>query len=258
MFKLLACVMIFLLYLLIPLNLFGITKIVDYSEQYVNKQKESNQSFKRIYLFQCLLFFILWIGSSFIWYLMIKLSELIYFLSYDDMLYTDQQEMIVWIIPAIFLGLFTAYIISVHMVKYYLGDDFLDYIAYNNTVFGFPAIQYMRQLSMIMIPICFLLTITFMNDYTLFTKDRIIINEFKTINEKHYQYSDIKTIYQVQQIKLPSGEIERNQHAVLIFRDGTVWDSRDKGDITIQLNYGGLAYIQYQSKKEIETMQYLE
>lgn len=75
-------------------------------------------------------------------------------------------------------------------------------------------------LAAVVVPVCLIFIGLGLESYTRFSERSLSVNEWLSIGEKEYFYSDIESATLVKSFKSPNDNIVRRQHFVLNFRNG--------------------------------------
>ena len=76
-------------------------------------------------------------------------------------------------------------------------------------------------MAFIIVPIMMVLSVLWMDSYSIFYKDRILINDFSTLTDSTYQYTDITSV----QGKEKEYDSVTMKGYVIVFSDGYEWNS---------------------------------
>ena len=133
-----------------------------------------------------------------------------------------------WLLSAFFTAMLTASLITIYLGKWKLKTDWDEYCAY-----GFMKSGYSPKVGSIVMRtfavITAILIIGFLDWFTAFRQDDIIVNGLFGLGNKTYQYADITDIRHVDKLKAPNGNIVEDEHYIIVFNEGSKWNSRNNG-----------------------------
>jgi len=98
------------------------------------------------------------------------------------------------ILPAIFLGIFAVIPIMMLITKILLGKRDHEYYYYSNWKNESDGLKILIFLSKIIMPPTLLLAVLMIDYYSVLYADNIMINDFMSLSEKNYAYSDVSSI----------------------------------------------------------------
>lgn len=134
-----------------------------------------------------------------------------------------------WLIGSMFTAVLTALILVTYIGKRKLKGDWSEYAAYNNLKYGYYYEIIVRAVIKVYAVITAVLVIGFFDWFTAFRQEDIVVSNLFGLGNRIYKYSDIADIRDVQKTKALSGNIVDKKHYVIVFNDGTKWNSRDSG-----------------------------
>ena len=83
-----------------------------------------------------------------------------------------------------------------------------------------------------------------LDTYTRVTDNTFVVNPFFGVGEKVYPFQKIRGIELIKSFRAPDGDVIRNWHQVLKFRDGSEYNYRkSRGDFTIDRQQQLVDYI---------------
>jgi hypothetical protein len=133
-----------------------------------------------------------------------------------------------WFLSAMFTAMLTATVIIVGLTKWKLKADWIEYTAYGYLKAGFSP-----RVGTIVIKVFAIITglllIGFLDWFTAFRQNDIIVNSLFGLGNKTYLYSDIIDIRDIDKLKAPNGNIVEDKHYIIVFNDGSKWNSRNSG-----------------------------
>jgi len=175
---------------------------------------------------------------GFFWLLTIILTFIYYFLFVwlSDFRLSLLKEIVIvvkpfiaaWFLCAFFTAMLTASIITIYISKWKLKTDWDEYSAYGYMKSGYnPKVGsiVMRTFAIINA----ILIIGFLDWFTAFRQDDIKVNSLFGLGNKTYQYTDIADIRDIDKLKAPNGNIVEDDHYIIVFKDGSKWNSRNNG-----------------------------
>ena len=133
-----------------------------------------------------------------------------------------------WFLSAMFTSMLTTTLIIIYLGKWKLKTDWEEYSAY-----GYMKSGYSPKIGSIVMRIFAIITailvIGFLDWFTAFRQDDIVINSLFGLGNKTYLYTDIADIRDIMKVKAPNGNIVDDEHYIIIFNDGSKWNSRQNG-----------------------------
>lgn len=192
---------------------------------------------------------------AYVYFQLLVAAQKLYFSFYD------QIEILVpniesFVVAAGFAAMITSIILLVYLVKVKLKDDWAEYIAYKDMRYGFNT-QKLGRLTLQIASILSIILLALNFDYySIFRTNDIIINEFTSLGNKTYVYSDIKEIRDVLKSKAPNGNIVEEEHYVIAFKDGLKWNSRDNGFSSFEMDRKIAELLQRKTGKEIVKLEF--
>lgn len=208
------------------LILFGVLKIY-----YPYKQNNSiNSGELFIYKKKFLIFDIIGVILFFIF---IGLFTYIYYLTANKIQHLinkqEPYDLILNTNPFIwaFIGLFFAMIVAPNLIsliyKLLFKNIYEKYIEFNNRKYGWDGIRSLNLISIILLPIIFIISILLFDSGIKLRDERIYINQFLSLKDKTYDISDINSIKIFNKSKAISGKIVADKHYNIYFKDGFIW-----------------------------------
>lgn len=133
-----------------------------------------------------------------------------------------------WFLSAMFTAMLTATVIIGRLTKWVLKADWIEYSTYGHLKAGFSP-RMGSIVAKIFAIITGLLIVGFLDWFTVFRQNDIIVNNLFGLGNKTYLYSDIIDIRDIDKLKAPNGNIVDDKHYVIVFNDGLKWNSRNSG-----------------------------
>ena len=134
---------------------------------------------------------------------------------------------VVWLLPALGLGLVTAGLVIEAWFRRRLGAAYEEFVRHRDIVSGMNT----RKVSRVAYPVMALAATTgaflMADDYACFSRTEIVINGFWSLHERRYGYSDVVWIGTAPEYMAPSGRIVRRREYVFRFDDGFSWSTLD-------------------------------
>lgn len=136
-------------------------------------------------------------------------------------------ETISWLTPAIFLGLAPGGLLCDSLMKRWLGPAWEEFLYYSNLQYKIDSERVTKYLLMGFGAIGLALTVLFFDFYTVFTPDKIYDSGLLSLGVREYPYSQVKEILYFDKVYAPNGDIAPNPYCVIVFQDGSRWNSRN-------------------------------
>ena len=144
-----------------------------------------------------------------------------------DALIVYQSSEFMQLLPAIFVGIFATAAVLLTVSKLLLSKEQLrEFIYYQHMKSGGNSLKLLARMAMVIVPLSLLLSILLAGQYALFQQDKIVINRFTSLQEKHYKYSDIQSIeHSIINSEATGEESDPSYRYTLNFSDGKNWDT---------------------------------
>jgi hypothetical protein len=147
-------------------------------------------------------------------------------LSYiEESRYLIPQPPMIWVLPAILLGLFPA-IIPVHYVLLFLlgSKRYEEFTEYGNQKHRFDASKATKRMIMVFVTVPVAFILFSFDSYARVTEQEFVANRFWGIGEKTYSFDDIEHLELVKSSKAPNGNIVYNKYFIIAFNDGSKYN----------------------------------
>ncbi len=137
-----------------------------------------------------------------------------------------------WLLPAVFFGIVTAAIGVDIWLRCCLKQDYSAFTEALNQKAGFSN-ETARRFCYTAFSITGVLVGVFLffglNWYTVFTNDRMIINQYFSLRATQYRYADIKSLRLATHVKGLDDRLTKQLSIILTFKDGKRWQSMGYG-----------------------------
>lgn len=132
---------------------------------------------------------------------------------------------IIWVIPAVFLGILTGSFLVDSISRRSLKADYAGYVRYQERKHGWTTKMawYLLYGPITMLSLIFI--IMALDWYIVFTPVEIVIDPFLGFTEGHHQYSSIVSLKTAPEFVAPNGQRTHRREYLILFSDGSHWST---------------------------------
>ncbi len=242
-------ILLFLLYHVMT-KVFPKSKSVLKTEKSLKELREKYSKIDRnqllVFLIFALIFMILlYLGLSI--FIDFKLS----FIPHTNILIKPQPILV--FVVAFFIGILLATILTNWLTKRKLNSSWYEYLAYSNLSYRINYLKFFKVFLFFLSFLSLVVLYAVLDSFSSFGHNEIKWNGLFSIGTKSYQYSDIKSIKDIDKLKAISGDIVDEPYFIIEFNDGNQWNSRNDGFIRYEQNCEIIEFVT--SKVSIEPIE---
>jgi hypothetical protein len=175
----------------------------------------------------CLPFFVVCPLLVFGWYFLLKQAASAFHHDFPDTRFLVEPTPIIWAIPAILLGAFSALIPIDCLYQALLRDRYCRFERYCVERAGVAGNRVCMWLAMFVFTgsaVFFLASVT---TFSRFTEEGVEIQRALSFRSTFYDYGRVQLIEHRATFRASNGKTVDRPHHVILFDDGTTWDSRE-------------------------------
>jgi hypothetical protein len=186
--------------------------------------KSLENEFKKIHLIFLVIFFILLISTTFI--SIFAFEQINNNQNIDNStVFNIRVDFDFWIIISIILGISVSILLLNLFLKIKLKENSVKFWIYYNLKYKFNALLILNILTGILLTTGILMTYLGNNSYVKISDKNIRIKSLFSLNEKVFNYSDVKNIVFNEYTTAPNGDKIYKPHYKVIFTDNYEWSS---------------------------------
>jgi hypothetical protein len=173
-----------------------------------------------------------------------------------DSVFTVLPHEFMWFVPAGILSFALVGFPMTLVFRLLLKDRYEEYTLFTNLKHGFDGMKIFIPMAWVLGTVATVI-LFLMTDYFIAINDKgIVMNEFSTLSEKKYSYTEIESINYVKNtISKDKLTVTPYPHYYIKFSDGDYWNTRT--GLVDEMNQKDIVnYIAIKSKKKIDTLSY--
>ncbi len=133
------------------------------------------------------------------------------------------------LLPAVPGAIFVGGAGTLILYRIFLKSQFAEFACYGSLKLGINVIRLLRSMLFVLFILCFIATILTINNYMILSYENIQSSSLMSLNKRTYQYSDIKSIDFVTDIK---NQFKTDMSIKILFNDGYIWNSDNTEELS--------------------------
>ncbi len=218
--------------------------------------KELKKEFFKFDLLIYVLFFIITPITTFVLYELFGWFSDIRFSSFQNGGFLCIPPRLIWTIPAFFLSIGIFGFVQQKLIEFILKKRMDEYIAYANLKFGYDAEKSNRFFYKFTLLLVGLFSLFFINKYSYFGKDQIVVSDFFQLTKSTYKYSDITSMKAIEKAIAPNGNIVISKHYIIDFLESEKWNSKYSGEVENGTMIDMIQFISQSADLELQCLEF--
>jgi len=196
-----------------------------------SEEVDAKYRFLKFDLLGLAMFFVIAPAIGIGWYYIIKGVVEAFQHSSSDVLVSLPPLWEIWVLAALFLGIFGSAVFIDFLYRSILRERYQDYAntSYRRNPSGYSRILLLPWLNWGMSIALVALLAMAINSYAHFRTDSIVVNPILSFTEARHEYSDVVEVAQVTRYRAPNGDMKNRPHIAIRFANGSVWTSIEGG-----------------------------